>query len=126
RAVELDSFLLRNNSIAKMDELRQKIWDKLRGKSSKVDEALGQIEQGDRAVLATIARNLDVAMDEHPDFAREMQIIAQEINAGKLPEQSSMTQYNSSQATGWQVRVERGDAYIGEVPRPEKSPKADG
>src|SRR5215813_4853422 len=77
-------------AIVKMDELRQKIWDKLQGKSPRVDEALAQPAQGDHAALATIARNLDVIMDENPDFAREVQAIAQEIHAGRLLDQSSM------------------------------------
>src|SRR2546421_12871166 len=77
-------------AISKMDELRQKIWDKLRGKSPRVDEALTQAEQGDRAALATIAKHLHVVIDEDPDFAREVQAIAQAINAGKLLDQSSM------------------------------------
>jgi CHAT domain-containing protein len=113
-------------AISKMDELRQKIWDKLRGKSPRVDEALVQAERGDHAALATIARHLDVVMDENPDFAREVQAIAQEINAGKLLDQSSMTQHNYDQARGWQTKVEGGTAYIGEVHVHERSQKTDG
>ena len=113
-------------AISKMDELRQKIWDKLRGKSPRVDEALLKAEQGDRAALATIARNLDVVMDENPDFAREVQAIAQEINAGKLLDQSSMTMHVSDQARGWQTKVEGGTAYVGEVHVHERSPKTEG
>jgi len=113
-------------AISKMDELRQKIWDKLRGKSPRVDEALVKVEQGDHAALATIARNLDVVMDDNPDFAREVQAIAQDINAGKLRDQSSMTQHNYDQARGWQTKVEGGTAYIGEVHIHERPPKTDG
>jgi hypothetical protein len=113
-------------SIVKMDELRQKIWDKLRGKSPRVDEALAQVERGDRAALSTIARNLDVVMDDDSDFAREVQAIAQEINAGQLLDQSSMTMYVSDNARGWQTKVEGGTAYIGEVHVHERSPKTDG
>jgi hypothetical protein len=113
-------------AIVKMDELRQKIWDKLRGKSKRVDEALVQAERGDREALATITRNLDVVMEENPDFAREVQAIAQEINAGKLLDQSSMTMHVSGQGRGWQTRVEGGTAYIGEVHVHERSPKSDG
>jgi len=113
-------------AISKMDELRQKIWDKLRGKSPRVDEALVKVEQGDHAALTTIARNLDVVMDDNPDFAREVQAIAQEINAGKLLDQSGMTMYVSDQARGWQTKVEGGTAYIGEQHFHEKSPQTDG
>ena len=113
-------------AMVKMDELRQKIWGKLRGKSNKVDDALVKVEQGDREALVTIAKNLDVLMDENSDFAREVQAIAREINAGKLLDKSSMTQYNSGQATGIQTGVDGGTVYIGrEVHIHEKSPKAD-
>jgi hypothetical protein len=113
-------------AIVKIDELRQKIRDKLRGTSPRVDVALTQVERGDREALATIARNLDVAMEEHPDFAREVQAIALAINDGKLLDQSSMTMYVSDQARGWQTKVEGGIAYIGEQHFHERSPKTDG
>jgi hypothetical protein len=113
-------------AISKMDELRQKIWDTLRGKSPRVDEALTQAERGDRAALATIARNLDVVMEENPEFASEVQAIALEIHAGKLLDQSTMTMHVSDQARGWQTKVEGGTAYIGEQHFYERSPKADG
>jgi hypothetical protein len=112
-------------AISKMDELRQKIWDKLRGKSPRVDEAFAQIERGDRAALATIARHLDVVMDENPAFAMEVQAIAQGINAGKLRDQSSMTMHISDQGRGWQTKVEGGTAYIGEVHVHERPSKTD-
>ena len=102
-------------AISKMDELRQRIWEKLQGKSQKVDDALKKVEQGDSAALSTIAKNLDVMMDEDLDFAAEVQAIAQEINAGKLVDQSHMTQNNSDNARGWQTKVEGGTAYIGEI-----------
>jgi hypothetical protein len=113
-------------AIAKMDALRQKIWDKLRGTSPRVDEALVQVERGDHAALATITRNLDVVMEEYPDFAREVQALAQKIHAGKLLDQSSMTMHVSDNARGWQTKVEGGTAYIGEVRVHERSPKTEG
>lgn len=102
-------------ALSKMDELRQKLLEKLRGKSEKVDGALMKVEQGDSSALTTIAKNLDVVMDENPEFAAEVQAIAQEINAGKLVDQSHMTQNNSDNAKGWQTKVEGGTAYIGEI-----------
>jgi hypothetical protein len=49
-------------AIAKMDELRKTILNKLRGKSAKVDEALTKVETGDRTALPTITKYLDVVM----------------------------------------------------------------
>lgn len=50
-----------------------------------------------------------------PTFATDVQAIAQEINAGKLVDNSSMTQNNYDNAKGWQTKVEGGTAYIGEI-----------
>ncbi|GBO55861.1 hypothetical protein APA_4011 [Pseudanabaena sp. lw0831] len=71
-------------AIAKMDELRQAIWNKLRGKSVKVDEALAKAEQGDRTAMETLIKNLDVAMDEDDIFAKLLQRLAQEVKAGEV------------------------------------------
>lgn len=40
------------------------------------------------------------------EFAGQVQAIAQEINAGKLLDQSSMTQNNYGSSKGWQAKVE--------------------
>ena len=71
-------------AIAKMDKLRQMIVEKLRGKSQKVDEALVKAKQGDPTALDTIAKNLDVVMDDEPEFATELRVLAQEISAGEI------------------------------------------
>ena len=54
-------------------------------------------------------------MDEDSDFSDEIRMLAQEINAGKIIDQSNMTQNNFDQAKGWQTKVEGGTAYIGEI-----------
>ncbi len=102
-------------AIARMDDLRKAILAKLRGKSERVDEALAKAEQGDRDAINTVAKYLDVAMEDYPDFATEVQTIAREIHAGKLVDNSSMTQNNYDNAKGWQTKVEGGTAYIGEI-----------
>jgi hypothetical protein len=101
-------------AIAKMDDLRQKVVEKLRGKSTRIDEALVNAEQGDRTALDTIAKNLDVLMDEHPDFATELTVMAHEINAGKLVDNSSMNQTNYG-GTSFQTKVEGGKVYQAET-----------
>jgi hypothetical protein len=111
-------------AIEKMDELRQKIWDKLRGKSSRVDEALANAQNGDSTALGTVAKYLDVAMEEDSDFAAEVQAVAQIIHAGRLLDQSTMTQINQDNAKGWQTKVEGGVAYIGEIYIQQKLPNS--
>jgi hypothetical protein len=80
------------DAIAKMDELRKKIWDKMQGRSPKLDEALVNLEKGDRAALETVTKNLDVVMDEEGEFATEIRLLAKEIQAGKIQDNSSMVQ----------------------------------
>lgn len=65
-------------AIAKMDQLRQKIWDKLRG-NFKAESALTAAEKGSKPDLDRVAAYLQVIMDEEPDFAIELQVLAKEI-----------------------------------------------
>ncbi|ASC73718.1 hypothetical protein XM38_046900 [Halomicronema hongdechloris C2206] len=104
-------------AIAKMDTLLKRIWAKLRGKP-RVEEVKATLDQNHNITpgqVNQIAAYLQVAMDEDPQFAKDIQILAQEINAGKLIDQSNMVQNNYDQAKGWQTKVEGGTAYIGEI-----------
>jgi hypothetical protein len=76
------------------------------GRSAKVDEALAKVENGDSTAIATLTKNLDVILDEDPDFAKELKILAQTIQAGKIQDNSSMIQNNSDNAKSWQTKVE--------------------
>lgn len=92
-------------ALTKMDELRKKIWEKLRG-DSRAETALAAVEQGNKAELKRVEIYLEDAMRFDPQFADEVQLLAQEINAGKLQDSSSMTQNNYDSSTGYQTRVE--------------------
>jgi hypothetical protein len=89
-----------------MSDLRKIIIAKLQGKSPKVDEALVKATQGDSTALDTIAKNLDVLMDDEPEFAAEVKVIAHEINIGKIHDNSTMNQDDYDNAKGWQTKVE--------------------
>ena len=91
-------------TIAKMDDLRKKIWAKLRGKSPNIDEALTKAEQGDRAAIDTVAKYLDVAMVDYPDFATEIRAIAHEITVEQHQDNSTMTQINYG-GTNYQTKT---------------------
>lgn len=104
-------------AIAKMDMLLKHIWVKLRGKP-RVEEVKATIDQTHKITpeqVNQIAAYLQVAMDEDPKFAHDIRLLAQEITAGKLVDQSHMTQNIYDQAKGWQTKVEGGTAYIGEI-----------
>jgi hypothetical protein len=110
-------------AITKMDELRQKIVERLKGKP-KAETAIAAIEQGSKTDLDRLAVYLQDEMEDDLQFADDVRILANEINAGKLIDNSSMTQNNYDNAKGWQTRVDGGVAYIGEIHISEKRPKS--
>jgi low affinity Fe/Cu permease len=92
-------------ALAKLDELRKKIWDKLRS-DSRAETALTAVEQGNESELERVKIYLEDAMRSDPQFAEQVQLLAQEIDAGKLQDNSSMTQNNHDNSTGYQTKVE--------------------
>lgn len=104
-------------AIAKMESLLKRIWTKLRGKP-RIEEVKASVEKTQKITpeqINQIAAYLQVAMDDDPQFADEIRMMAQQINAGKIQDNSSMVQNISDNAKGWQTKVEGGTAYIGEI-----------
>ena len=101
-------------AIVKMDALRQKIWDKMRGKPT-AEAALTSIEQGSKAELDRLVAYIQVAMDDDPQFADDIRLTAQQINAGKIQDNSSMTQNNYDSSTGYQTKIEGGTGFVGGI-----------
>jgi len=66
-------------AIVKMDALRQKIWNKLRGKPT-AELAITSVEQGSKAELDRLIAYLQVEMDNDPQFKEEVQTLAQQIH----------------------------------------------
>ncbi|MGB2924911.1 MAG: hypothetical protein WBB82_06405 [Limnothrix sp.] len=97
-------------AIAKMDALRKKLWDKLRGQNiGRLDQALEEVEQGDRQALPIISTFLETEMLKDPDFAEEIKSLALQINAGKLLDNSNMTQNVTGDGnTNIQAKAEQG------------------
>lgn len=102
-------------AIAKMKDLRDLIWNKLRGNPDAESALTNIVEQNSEEDIADVATYLKAAMKNDQQFAAQVQAIAQEINAGKLIDQSNMTMNVYDQAKGWQTKVEGGTAYIGEI-----------
>ena len=65
-------------ALEKIDRLREKIWDKLRG--TKAESALAEVEKGSKADLDKVALYLQVVMTEEPEFAKEIETLAKEIH----------------------------------------------
>jgi hypothetical protein len=102
-------------AIAKMGQLRELILNRLTGKHSAIDEAIEKAKAGEKEGIENVAAFLSSELLIDKEFAGQVQAIAQEINAGKLLDQSSMTQNNYDNARGWQTKVDGGTAYIGEI-----------
>jgi len=100
-------------ALAKIPVLWDKIKTRLTGRSPELNEALAKVENGDSKAIETIRANLDVIFDEDPAFAQELKILAQTIQAGKIQDNSSMTQNNSDNATGYQNNITGGTTYQG-------------
>lgn len=83
------------NAIAKMDVLRKKIWDRLRG-NVKAETALTAAENGSKSDLDKVAEYLLTEM-RNEAFAKEVQALAheinQEINIGELQGQNVQNVY---------------------------------
>ena len=84
-------------ALAKMDKLRQRIWDKLRG-NPKAEVALAKVEKGSKPDLETVASLLQVEMNHDRQFAQDLEKLAQEIqqeiNIGKVQGQNIQNVYS--------------------------------
>ncbi|MEH2395905.1 hypothetical protein [Nostoc sp.] len=87
KAIEKTVEKITEGTLDKLKLLRQKIWDKFKGKP-KVQEALAKAEQGSKQDLNLVAAYLQVEMDTDTQFCEEVQSLAkeinQEINIGKV------------------------------------------
>ena len=96
-------------ALAKIPVLWQKIKTRLTGRSPKLNEALAKVENGDSQAIEPITKNLDVIFDEDPAFAQELKILAQTIQAGKIQDNSSITQNNYDTSSGFLVENKGGN-----------------
>ena len=104
--------------IEKMDALRQKIWNKLRGIPA-VDALNNSVDQGAKITdqqLQTLTPHLEAAMKSDPDFAQDLQQIAnqinQEINIGEILGKNIQ---NVCGGTGTQVNDASGQVFSGNI-----------
>ncbi|MBO1063607.1 hypothetical protein FJR39_24535 [Dolichospermum flos-aquae UHCC 0037] len=95
----------------KMDELRKKISDKLRGNTN-AEKALAAVEEGNKAELEKVTGYLQYAMLEDDQFAAEVKALAEEINAGKRRDNSNMQQNNYDNSTGFQTKIDANGSQI--------------
>jgi small-conductance mechanosensitive channel len=100
-------------AIDQMEQLRQKIWEKLRGKPE-AEKALKAVEEtGSQEELKRLAGYLQDEMEVDQQFATELKALATEINAGKL--RGQMVQNNHDNSTGWQNTIEGKNVYLGNI-----------
>lgn len=72
------------SGLEKITQLRQAIWNKLRGNVN-AEKALTAAEQGNQKALEMVAAHVQLAIAEDEKFATQVQQIAEEIvNIGKI------------------------------------------
>ncbi|MEH1843252.1 MAG: hypothetical protein V7L20_32080 [Nostoc sp.] len=101
-------------ALVKIAELRKKIWEKLKG-NSQAATAFVEADKGSKPDVDKVAAYLQRILRDEPEFAKEVQTLAREIQAGKIVDNSNMTQINHDNAKGWQTKVEGGTVYQGEI-----------
>jgi hypothetical protein len=106
-------FFGRLSDTYKMGRLRELIWVRLAGKHPAADEAIEKAKAGEQEGIDNVAAFLGSELLIDKEFAGQVQAIAKEINAGKLLDQSSMTQNNYDNARGFQIKVEGGMRILG-------------
>ena len=97
---------LTEGMLKKMDELRQMIWKRLRGKPG-AEQVLKGAEIGSEADLKVVVDLLQDEMEQHPDFAQELRQVAQQIiNIDSIEARNIQNNYGESQ--GMQVNDSKG------------------
>ena len=101
-------------AIEQMGVLRKAIATRLRGKNAVAEQALAAAEAGDELALENLSTFVGAEMLSDPAFAGQLQAIAQEIQAGKLIDQSQKTQ-NVYGGNAVQEQNITGNAYNAET-----------
>jgi ribosomal protein L31E len=96
-----------------MNNLREKIWNRFKGNET-VEVELQKADTGDRQAVEAVADYLKVAMRESPEFASELQLMANEINLHLIEDNSNQVQVNYG-GTNFQTKVEGGEVYQGNI-----------
>ena len=90
-------------AIEKLNLLRQKIWNELRG-NPEAQRAIKAVEQGSKSELVQVTKYLQACMVKEPAFAEEIQMMAKEIQISNTQD-NSRTQINRDNAKGYQVET---------------------
>ena len=89
-------------AIEKLNLLRQKIWNELRG-NPEAQRAIKAVEQGSKSELVQVTKYLQACMVKEPAFAEEIQMMAKEIQISNTQDNSIMSQNNYGNARGNQL-----------------------
>ena len=107
--------------LPKINQLRQKIWDKLRG-NPQANVEITKAEQGVETDLELIADYLKVAMRQDPQFAKEVQDLANEINQALEDEGQGKNVMNVYGGKAYQQNQNQGEIYNADTITIHKNP----
>ena len=95
-----------------IDQLRQKIVARFSGRDN-VQATLEQAKTGDSDAIAKVAKYLDVEILDAPEFAGELQQLANEITQYVIEDNSTNVQVNYG-GENIQNNISGGENYIGQ------------
>ncbi|MGK7942198.1 MAG: hypothetical protein AB4062_18985 [Crocosphaera sp.] len=99
----------------RIDDLRKMVWDKVKSQFQGDADALSALEgaaEGSKDDLETVGDYLKIIMKKEPEFSKQIQNIAGEINKGKRGNKKQQIQINRDQAKGMINNVEGGENQI--------------
>jgi hypothetical protein len=100
-------------ALEKVNLLRQKIWNKLRGNPD-VERAMKAIEQGSKPELAQVIEHLQACMDKEPAFAEEIQMMAKEIQLTNTQDNSRNQTFQDNEKVYYAEKVDAQDVQFGD------------
>ncbi len=100
-------------ALNKANQLREKIWSKLKHKPEALQALEAAKENNSEENLEAVADYLKIAMREDPGFKKEIEEIAKEIEAGKKDKPSTFTQTTRDSSTGYQTQVNAQTSFVG-------------
>ncbi|MEP0753044.1 hypothetical protein NDA03_12570 [Trichocoleus sp. Lan] len=100
-------------AIEKVNLLRQKIWNKLRGNPD-AERAIKAVEQGSKSELVQVTEYLQACMVKEPAFAEEIQIMAKEIQISNTQDNSRTQTFQDNEKVYYAEKVDAQDVQFGD------------
>lgn len=100
-------------AIEKVNPLREKIWNKLRANPD-AERAIQAVEQGSKSELVQVTEYLQACMDKEPAFAKEIRMMAQQIQLSNTQDNSRTQTFQDNEKVYYAEKVDAQDVQFGD------------